>query len=173
MSKMMVRMLTVVPEHNSSTNLSEAKPKFEIDDKHALRSSQVPFRLPSFVSPTALNNHIFEANGEIYEYVDGQYFKRVSMLYKGSSFGDIALQRKCTRTATIKTDTECQFMYLTKDAYQSSLMKIKEDIEQQRVNFIRNLPIFKLFSRKSILKFYWDFKEVKYFRHKVVYDERD
>ena len=52
------------------------------------------------------------------------------MLIKGSSFGEIALQRKCTRTASIKTETDCQFMYLTKDAYQNSLMKIKEDIEQ-------------------------------------------
>ena len=116
---------------------------------------------------------MFEANGEIYEYDNGKYFKKVATLIKGSSFGEIALQRKCTRTASIKTETDCQFMYLTKDAYETSLMNIKEDMEQQRVTFLKNIPFFKLFSRSSILSFYWGFQVRNYYRNQLVYSEKD
>ena len=121
---MVIKMLTVLPEgHKSSSNV------VALDDANALRRSEVPFRMPSFVSPRVLNNHLFEANGEIYEYDNGQYFRKVATLTKGSSFGEIALQRKRARTASIKTETDCKFMYLTKEAYKSTLMNVKDEME--------------------------------------------
>ena len=64
---MVLRMLTIVPEGKKKSSIKEGPMK----DANALKSTEVPYRLPSFMSPTALNNHIFEANGEIYEYMDG------------------------------------------------------------------------------------------------------
>lgn len=171
-SRMVIRMLTIMPEsHRTPKDVSEQQTVE--DDPQALQSCDVPFRLPSFVSLKVLNNFIFEANGEVFEYVDGMFFKKVASLIKGSSFGEIALQRKCTRTASIKTETDCQFMFLTKDSYQSSLMKIKEDVEQERVTFLKNIPFFRAFSRSTVLSFYWGFQQIKYYRNGVVFDEND
>ena len=89
----------------------------KLRDSSTLQASEVPFRMPSFVKLTALNNHHFEIGGEEWEYIDGMYFKKISVLETGSSFGEIALQRKCTRTATIKTESNCQFAYMTKSGY--------------------------------------------------------
>jgi len=93
-------------------------------DSQALNSKEVPFRLPSFVKLTELNNHYFEVGGDEYEYVGGKFFKRISTMKQGSSFGEIALQRKCMRTATIKTETDCEFAYMTKIGYQESILTI-------------------------------------------------
>ena len=73
---------------------------------------------------------MFKVNDIEYEYVGGQFFKRVATLPQGASFGEIALQRKCLRTATIKTESDAKFAYLVKDDYRSSLMKIAEDIDE-------------------------------------------
>ena len=106
---MVVRMLTIKPEDSQHTSDAdrEVSTEYLVETNSALLSTdEIPFRLPSFVKPSALNNHAFEVNDEAYEYVNGQYFKRVSILGQGSSFGDIALQRRCLRTASIKSETD-------------------------------------------------------------------
>ena len=80
---MVVRMLTIKPEDSQHTSDGggEASAGHQVEPNSALLSNdEVPFRLPSFIKPTALNNHAFEVNDEAYEYVNGQYFKRVSIL---------------------------------------------------------------------------------------------
>ena len=49
------------------------------------------FRIPSFARVNVVNNHLFEVNDTVYEYVNGQYFRKASILKDGSSFGEIAL----------------------------------------------------------------------------------
>jgi len=54
-----------------------------------------PKRMPNFTRVNALNPHYFEIAGEEYEYVKGQYFKKVATLKAGDSFGEMALNRRC------------------------------------------------------------------------------
>ena len=68
-----------------------------------------------------LFNHYFSVDGEEYEFVDGLFFKKVCVMPAGKSFGEIALQRRCLRTATIKSESVCEFAYLTKESYENSL----------------------------------------------------
>ena len=116
----------------------------------------MPYRLPSFIRCRDLNDHQFEVNRETYEYVDGQYFTRVATLGAGKSFGDIALQRKCLTNANIKTERETHFAYMTRDAYINQIKKISEEMEQDRVTFLKNLPLFKPITRMTVLSFYWE-----------------
>lgn len=140
-------------------------------DIYTLSGSDVPYRLPSFSNSIALNNHMFEVEGEAYEYVDGKYFRRVSKLKQGSSFGEIALQRKCMRTATVKTEEDCTFAYLTKSNFEDSLLSISLEVEQSRVTFLQSIPIFKGITRNKILSFYWNFGVVKCIRGQVIFSE--
>jgi len=55
-------MLTVLPEDKKSSHLPDTAAA-AVEDAYALRSSEVPFRIPKFERPKALNSHIFEANG--------------------------------------------------------------------------------------------------------------
>ena len=47
----------------------------------------LPKRMPSFVRVNGLNNFYFAIDGEEYEYVNGQFFKKVAILSVGDSFG--------------------------------------------------------------------------------------
>ena len=162
-------MLTSRPEDEKqarSYNLDEGNTAL-------LGNEIVPYRLPSFVKPSALNNHVFEVNGEVYEFIDGQYFKRVSILEQGSSFGEIALQRRCLRTASVKTDSDVLVAFLTKAQYEASVMKIADEVEQDMVDFLLNIPMFKGLSRKKVLSFYWELHKAKYQQGQVVYAETE
>lgn len=56
-----------------------------------LKSSDVPFRLPSFARIQALNGHMFRVGDEEYEFVNGKYFRRIATLSDGDQFGEEAL----------------------------------------------------------------------------------
>lgn len=59
----------------------------------AVSKVDLPSRLPSFERLTALNNHAFDIGKDSYEYIDGQYFKKVRTLTEKDYFGEMALQR--------------------------------------------------------------------------------
>ena len=110
-------------------------------------------------------------NGFEYEYVDGQFFKKIKTLSKGRSFGELALQRRCTRTANVKTETDCEFAYITKEGFKESIMTIAEELEQSRINFLKALPIFSDFSRARVQHLLWEMARVKYTHTEVVFAE--
>ena len=89
-------------------------------------------------------------SGVEYEFVDGRFFKKVDTLGQGRSFGELALQRRCRRTATVKTEADCQFAYLSKEDYESSIQKIAADLEEARLDFLKEMPIFKGFGRGRV-----------------------
>ena len=54
----------------------------------------------------------------------------------GNSFGEVALQRNSMRTATVKTESDCEFAFLTKEDYYRSIKKIAERLEEDRIDFL-------------------------------------
>ena len=79
-----MNILTVRPREG----FKAPKRKFSYDQINSL-----PDRMPSFVRVDGLNNHYFAVDGEEYEYVDGQYFRKVQTMRAGDSFGQEALHR--------------------------------------------------------------------------------
>ena len=55
----------------------------------------------------------------------------------------MALQKRCCRTASIKSETLTEFAVLTKDVYDRTLLLIKDQIEQAMVKFLKTMPAFK------------------------------
>ena len=96
--------------------------------------------------------HAFTLDGVEYEYRLGKYFKKVKTLREAVMFGEIGLTKGCKRTATVKTEAASEFAIHNKRHY-SSILKIDEELEAKRVNFLRNLQCFAGLSRRKVMKF--------------------
>lgn len=117
------------PKNNSKHGLLK-DPDNEIrQDIAQVPPEDISFRVPAFTRQTHLNNCWFKVGNEEYEIRKGQFFKKKKTIGEGSSFGEIALQRKCLRTATVKTEADCQFACMSKEGFEASVLKIIEDIE--------------------------------------------
>ena len=106
--------------------------------------------------------HSFELDGQEYEWYEGNYYKRVALLYEGKSFGELALKIEKgvgTRAATIKSESEITyFATLSKKEYLSSLKRIDARLVMDQVDFLNNIPCFKTQSKKAMVfftKFLW------------------
>lgn len=61
-------------------------------------------------------NHFVTFEDNHFEYWRGQYYKKVSILEKGQTFGELALiEKKNTRNATIKAESKTLFITLEKE----------------------------------------------------------
>lgn len=94
---------------------------------------------------------------------------QVAVLIEGQSFGDIALVTENPRNATVKCLTDCHFAVLNKDDYLRILGKITDKKISLFVEFIKNIPVFKSWSKKSIESIYCFFKPVDYNWKKKVF----
>ena len=79
-----MNILTVRPREGFKDK--SPKKKYSYDQINSL-----PDRMPSFVRVDGLNNHYFAVDGEEFEYVNGQFFKKTLTLRAGDSFGQEAL----------------------------------------------------------------------------------
>ena len=69
--------------------------------------------------------HKFTFEGEEYEWQYGIYMKKVRVMGKGMSFGELALTIGGKRSATIKCgDNDCEFATLNKEAFLNSMAAI-------------------------------------------------
>ena len=48
-------------------------------------------------------------------------------------------------------------------------MQIADELEQDMVDFLLNIPMFKGLSRKKVLSFYWELERVKYKQGQIVF----
>ena len=74
---MVLKLMTVRPRDSFSSFKNNAKAA-----KLAL-----PKRMPSFIRVNGLNNFYLSIDGEEYEFVNGVFFKKVTTLSAGESFG--------------------------------------------------------------------------------------
>jgi len=96
LSRMMFRVMSHLPEKiNSEGSPTKKKSSKKLlpkrIDSTVLQLDSPQYRIPSFARQQHLNGHMFEVNGEVYEYCNGQFFKKLHTLPQGSSFGEIAL----------------------------------------------------------------------------------
>mmetsp|Transcript_36795 Transcript_36795/g.48303 ORF Transcript_36795/g.48303 Transcript_36795/m.48303 type:complete len:89 (-) Transcript_36795:1746-2012(-) len=62
---------------------------------------------------------------------------------------------------------------MNKAGFEEQVLKILQDIENRRVDFLLKIPIFSQYSKTRLLKFYLDLTSQKYYRGSVVYNEGD
>ena len=133
--------------------------------------SALPKRMVTFTRVDGLNNHCFEVEGDEYEYVNGQFFKKIQVLSAGDSFGQEALQRLQPQPVTIKTEGKTEFAYLSKEGYESSLLEIRRQHEQTMIAFLRAQPAFSHFTEQGALNIFQQMRQREYIRGQVVFQE--
>lgn len=83
----------------------------------------------------------------------------VAVLGKGDCFGELALLSNKPRAAGIKCLSDCHFAVLDKEDYVRILAKVHEQKMAEKVEFLQTLPMFRKWTRGSMQKLSFYFKE--------------
>lgn len=99
--------------------------------------------------------------------------QEVLQLGKGASFGELALEQNKPRAASILCVQDTHFAVLKKSDYRRLLLRYVIESQMESVIFLQSLPMFSQYTRDTIRKLFFFFKEKQYQRHQVVYKEGD
>ena len=93
-------------------------------------------------------------------------------LSDGAAFGELALEdSNKTRAASIKCVEDTHFAVIDKSDFKRILFKLLQDKRMELVNFLSGLPLFKSWTKGSITKLTYFFKEKQYVRNQIIYRE--
>ncbi|OMJ77413.1 hypothetical protein SteCoe_23015 [Stentor coeruleus] len=98
-----------------------------------------------------------------------EIFTSVAVLSTGNSFGDLALLKDHPRNATVTCLTDCHFAVLVKEDYLRILGKIADKKISDFVEFLKEIPIFRSWSKKNLESLFYFFKPVMFNRKNSVY----
>lgn len=87
----------------------------------------------------------------------------------GDAFGEFALITNKPRAASIYCTHDCHFAVLDKSDYTRILSKIHEQKISQKVDFLQDLPVFATWTRGSLQKLTYYFREKSFRRKQVLY----
>ena len=83
----------------------------------------------------------------------------VLRLKSGASFGELALEQNKPRSASIKCIEDCHLAVLDKADYKRILAQLVKEKRMDVVNFLQTLPLFKTWTKGSLTKLSFFFKE--------------
>ena len=92
---------------------------------------------------------------------------------KGGSFGELALESSKPRLASVRCKVDSHFVTLDKTDYNRMIAKVVRDKRNNVVSFLKSLPIFAGFTKGSLTKLTYNFKEKEFVKGQVVYREGD
>ena len=72
-----------------------------------------------------------------------KWFKKISDLGVGSSFGELALINSAPRAATIKCTDTCFFAVINRDDYTKTLKRLELKEQNKKISFFKSIPFFK------------------------------
>lgn len=98
---------------------------------------------------------------------------QVGLMGKGDGFGELALLHNKPRAATIRCLTDCHFAVLDKNDYVKTLAKAHETKLTQKIDFLLSLPMFKSWTRGSMQKLSYYFKEKIFTRRQIMVKSGD
>ncbi|CDW74956.1 UNKNOWN [Stylonychia lemnae] len=104
---------------------------------------------------------------------EDEFLIQVAKLVDGSSFGELALLEQKPRAATIRCLQNSHFMVLTKNDYVKVIGKIERRTYNEKINFLRNIPVFQLLTRTSLGKMTYYFDTKNCIRDSILYKEGD
>jgi CRP-like cAMP-binding protein len=97
----------------------------------------------------------------------------VGIVTPGTGFGELALINSKPRAATVECTMVSVFAVLEKADYLRILKKFDLRRLNFRIDFFKAVPVFSNWTRQSIGKLSYYFKEVEYSRNSYVYREED
>lgn len=100
-------------------------------------------------------------------------FEEVNVLRDGHTFGELALLRDEKRMASIVCKEETHFAVLEKQDFKRLIGEVSERRINEVVTFLRSISIFAPWSKKSIIKLSYYFKQRTFNRKQIVYKEGD
>ena len=100
-------------------------------------------------------------------------FVEVVQLRSGKSFGELALIKNKPRAATIKCVEDCHFAVMSKSDYEKVLQKIEQKNMNKIIEFLHQLPFFKVWTRTSLSKLQYSFEQRAFIRNQIIYKEGD
>ena len=78
--------------------------------------------------------------------------EKIGEFNDGFSFGEMALMNRTARNATVKTNKESLFITIGKKDYNNAIKELHDKVLSKDIDdFIKNFPIFNIFSKESIL----------------------
>ena len=95
----------------------------------------------------------------------------VKVLKNGDFFGEVALLSNKPRSATVRCETFCCFAVLSRKDYKNILSSNIETSIRERIDFLKNLPIFKKLSPASLRNLSYFITETTYKKNQIVYTE--
>ena len=84
--------------------------------------------------------------------IDFLGFFTIATLSDGKGFGELALLQQKPRMATVRCLEDTHIMVLTKSAVDEAIGKIERRSLNDKVNFLRSIPMFSLLTRNSLAK---------------------
>lgn len=96
-------------------------------------------------------------------------YTQLGLLGPGDSFGELALINNKPRSACILTREECSFGVLERHDYLRILGKLHEYRLSQKVDFLHHLPVFASWTKTSLQKLCYYFKERQYKRKQALF----
>lgn len=100
-------------------------------------------------------------------------FEEVVQLNDGAGFGELALESEKPRQASIRCKTPCHFLYLDKKDYKECLGKVVKEKRNLFVEFLFSLPLFSAFTKGTLTKISYAFKEKVLKKSQILYKEGD
>lgn len=105
--------------------------------------------------------------------VPGHESIAVEYYSRGDSFGELALLHNRPRSASILCTQNCDFGVLEKEDYTRILAKVHECTINKKADFLQSLPMFACWTRNSLQKLSYYFKERLIKRKQVLYAAGD
>ena len=78
--------------------------------------------------------------------------KDIRHLYAGDIFGEIALQQKQPRSASVLAVSDCVFATLNKAAYEKALEAAIAKLNERSLKLLQHFPLFKTFPQARLIK---------------------
>jgi CRP-like cAMP-binding protein len=107
------------------------------------------------------------------EQKDEADFVEVIQLGDGAAFGELALEDNKPRAASIQCKIDTHFAVLDKADYKRILAQLVKEKRMDVVNFLQTLPLFKTWTKGSLTKLSFFFKEKFFVRKQLVFKEKD
>jgi len=99
--------------------------------------------------------------------------KELAKLKSGKSFGELALNQRKPRAASVRCIEDSEFIVFDKKSYDLVLKGIIREKEDQNVRFLRQFDLFKTCSYAVLVKLGLYLMEKNFIRKQVVYREKE
>lgn len=100
-------------------------------------------------------------------------FSTIAQLKEGQAFGELALIQQKPRMATVRCVRKTHMIVLTKEAFDSVIGKMERRILNDKINFLRNIPVFKLLTKNSLAKITCSLGRSRVLKDSYLYKEGD